>query len=123
MCVASSWPPVLERHSRSQREMRMKPIVQRRRLTAILLNSSMLVSLGLFTGSATHHVQAAASSGTLIIAEAETPDTLNPLLTQTLSGVDIFGGVFDNLVHYNDKGTLVGDLATSWSHDASGLHW
>lgn len=68
-------------------------------------------------------LNAAASSGTVIAAEAETPDTLNPYLTQTLSGHDIIGGVFDQLVRYTDKGQLVGDLATSWSHDASGLHW
>lgn len=105
------------------REMIMPASFDPLRKPAAVLGACALTSLGVLTGAAPRHSSSIPQGGTVIAAEAETPDTLNPYLTQTLSGADIDSPVFDSLVYYNDKGKLVNDLATSYSHDAKGLHW
>jgi len=102
-------------------------ITQSWRKPATLLGAAIIASSGIITGAAPRHIAHAApaipNGGTVIAAEAETPDTLNPYLTQTLSGADIASPVFDSLVYTNPQGNFSNDLATSYSHDASGLHW
>lgn len=68
-------------------------------------------------------VSGAASGGTVIAAEADTPSSLNPLLNQQLSTVDIDSAIFDGLVKVGDKGQFMPDLATSWSSSAGGTKW
>jgi peptide/nickel transport system substrate-binding protein len=68
-------------------------------------------------------VAAIPSGGTVIAAEADTPDSLNPLLNQQLSTVDIDSAVFDSLVRIGDKGQYMPDLASRWTSSADGLHW
>lgn len=102
-------------------------ITQSWRKPATLLGAAIIAGSGIITGAAPRHVAHAApaipNGGTVIAAEAETPDTLNPYLTQTLSATDIDSPIFDSLVKDNPSGKFVNDLATSYSHDASGLHW
>jgi len=102
-------------------------IARPHRKSVAVIGAAIIAGSGLI-GVAPRHVAHAApaipSGGTVIAAEAETPDTLNPYLTQTLSGADItWFTVFDTLMYHDPKGGFVNDLATSYSHDASGLHW
>jgi len=97
---------------------------RRRSKSVALLTACLFSSAGFVTGASPRHGSAIPSGGTIIAAEAETPDTLNPYLTQTLSGADITHfTVFDTLLYHDPKGGFVNDLAKSYSHDASGLHW
>ena len=96
---------------------------RRWRGSVALLSASAIASLGLFTGTAPRHTAAIPSGGTLIVAEAQTPETLSVLQNQSLSVFDIDGAVFDSLVYRDDKDRFVPDLATSYTVDASGLHY
>jgi peptide/nickel transport system substrate-binding protein len=97
-------------------------VTHRFRLRTALICSALALSL--IPASRAHGAVAAIpSGGTVIAAEADTPDSLNPLLNQQLSTVDIDSAVFDSLVRYGDKGQFMPDLATSWTSSADGLHW
>jgi peptide/nickel transport system substrate-binding protein len=61
--------------------------------------------------------------GTVIAAEAQTPDSINPYLNQQISTIDIDSAIFDSLVKYDVKGNPTPDLATRWTTSADGLHW
>ncbi len=63
------------------------------------------------------------SGGTVIAAEADTPDSLNPYLNQQLSTADIDSAIFDGLVKVDNKGVFQPDLAKHWTVSADGLHW
>jgi len=107
--------------------MTVIPAPRHRRGAVALLGASALTGLGVFTGAAPRHASAAShaipNGGTVIAAEAELPDSLNPYLISDLGGADVDGAVFDSMVYLNDKNQFVNDLATSYSHDAKGLHW
>jgi peptide/nickel transport system substrate-binding protein len=83
----------------------------------------MLTSLGVLTGAAPRHVSTIPSGGTIIAAEADTPDSLNPDLNQQLSTVDIDSAVFDGLIRIGDKGQYLPDLATHWTSSNNGTRW
>ncbi len=71
-----------------------------------------------------HRVDAAIpGGGTVIAAEADTPDSLNPYLNQQLSTADIDSAIFDGLVKIDSKGIFKPDLATKWTTSANGLNW
>lgn len=93
------------------------------RTPSILLAACMCTSLGLFTAAAPRHSSAIPNGGTVIAGEADTPDSLNPLLNQQLSTVDIDSAVFDGLIKVGDKGQFMPDLATHWTISNNGTHW
>src|SRR5579862_8639116 len=93
------------------------------RTPSILLAACMCTSLGLFTAATPRHSSAIPNGGTVIAGEADTPDSLNPLLNQQLSTVDIDSAVFDSLVRVGDKGQFMPDLAMHWTSSNNGTHW
>ena len=101
----------------------MRTTTHRPHKLAALLAACMLTSLGVLTGAAPRHAPAIPNGGTIIAAEADTPDSLNPYLNQQLSTVDIDSAVFDGLVKVGDKGQFTPDLATHWTSSANGTHW
>lgn len=96
-----------------------------RHVGAALLSASLILPAASFTGTGAHARSSSAipSGGTVIAAEADTPSSLNPLLNQQLSTVDIDSAVFDGLVKVGDKGQFMPDLASSWSSSANGTKW
>ena len=91
-------------------------------LRGVLLCSTLSLSLPLAAVRA-QNPAAAGQGGTVIAAEADTPSSLNPLLNQQLSTVDIDSAVFDGMVKVNDKGQFTPDLASSWTTSPDGLRW
>jgi len=59
--------------------------------------------------------------GVLTIGTNEEPDTLNPYLTQLVTGSDIITGIMDTLMRYDSTQTLVPALATEFSISDDGL--
>ena len=100
-----------------------QPISRRWQGPAAWLAAMMLTSLGVLTGAAPRHAAAIANGGTVIAAEADTPDSLNPFLNQQLSTVDIDSAVFDGLVRVGDKGQFMPDVATHWTNSNNGTQW
>jgi len=99
------------------------------RTRAALLCSSLALSALPFSGaygasaSAPTLRPAIPQGGTVIAAEADTPSSLNPLLNQQLSTVDIDSAIFDSLVRIGDKGQFNPDLASSYTSSANGTAW
>ena len=91
-------------------------------LRGVLLCSTLSLSLPLAAVRA-QNPGAAGQGGTVIAAEADTPSSLNPLLNQQLSTVDIDSAVFDSMVKVGDKGQFMPDLASSWTSSPDGLRW
>jgi len=99
------------------------------RTRAALLCSSLALSALPFSG--VHGASARTPTlrpaipqgGSVIAAEADTPSSLNPLLNQQLSTVDIDAAVFDGLVKIGDKGQFMPDLASTWTVGANGTKW
>ena len=91
-------------------------------LRGVLLCSTLSLSLPLAAVRA-QNPGAAGQGGTVIAAEADTPSSLNPLLNQQLSTVDIDSAVFDGMVKVNDTGQFTPDLASSWTTSPDGLRW
>jgi peptide/nickel transport system substrate-binding protein len=61
------------------------------------------------------------AGGTLTIGTTEEPDTLNPYLTQLVTGNDITTGVFDSLLRYDSTQALVPNLAEEFAISDDGL--
>lgn len=61
------------------------------------------------------------TGGTIIIGTNEEPDTLNPYLTQLVTGSDITTGVFDPLMRYDSNQALVPALAEEFAISDDGL--
>ncbi|MGH2386610.1 MAG: hypothetical protein ACRDIE_00290, partial [Chloroflexota bacterium] len=55
-------------------------------------------------GTARSRAAAIPQGGTVIAAEAQTPDSINPYLNQQISTIDIDSAIFDSLVKYDPKG-------------------
>ncbi len=102
-------------------------ITQSWRKPATLLGAAIIAGSGIITGAAPRHTAHAApaipNGGTVIVSEAQIQGTLNPLQNQELSTADIASAVFDSWVYQLPNGAYANDLATGYSHDASGLHW
>jgi peptide/nickel transport system substrate-binding protein len=102
-------------------------IAQPWRKPATLLGAAIIASSGIITAAAPRHVAHAApaipSGGTVIAAEADTPDALNPYLNQQLSTVDIDSAIFDGLVKVGDTGQFLPDLAERWTSSANQTRW
>lgn len=99
--------------------------IQPWRTPVALLAATIIASPG-FIATPRHTVHATAaipSGGTVIAAEADNPDSLNPYLNQQLSTVDIDSAVFDGLVKPGDKGQFMPDLATRYTVSSDGLQW
>ena len=91
-------------------------------LRGVLLCSALSLSLPLAAVRA-QKPSAAGTGGTVIAAEADISESLNPHLNQQLSTVDIDSAVFDSLVKTGDKGQFMPDLASSWTSSPDGLSW
>jgi peptide/nickel transport system substrate-binding protein len=61
------------------------------------------------------------AGGTVAVGTTEEPDTLNPYLTQLVTGFDIFTGVMDPLLRYDSTQQLVPALAESFEVSEDGL--
>src|SRR5215213_7931444 len=61
------------------------------------------------------------AGGTVTIGTVEEPDTLNPYLTQLVTGFDIFTGVMDPLLRYDSTQQLIPALAESFEVSEDGL--
>jgi peptide/nickel transport system substrate-binding protein len=59
--------------------------------------------------------------GVLTIGTNEEPDTLNPYLTQLVTGTDIVTGIMDSLLRYDSTQALIPALATEYSISDDGL--
>jgi len=70
-------------------------------LSAALISTSVLIAA--VPQAVGHAAPAIPNGGTIIAAEADTPNELNPYLNQQLSTVDIDSAVFDGLVKVGDK--------------------
>jgi peptide/nickel transport system substrate-binding protein len=95
----------------------------KRPLRAALVSVFLLLPALPWSSAHAQNRAAIPSGGTVIAAEADTPDSLNPHLNQQLSTVDIDSGIFDGLVKIDDKGAFEPDLATHWTVTPDGLHW
>lgn len=88
------------------------------------LMALLLTMLSLVGAAPLRLAGATARGGTVVVAEIDSPDTLNPYLTQSFGSVnDIDGAVFDSLYYLDPDGRYVKDLATGYAVDRSGLHW
>jgi len=101
----------------------MTVVFSHARKPAAVLAAVSLTGLGLLTGATPRHAPAIPNGGTIVAAEADTPDSLNPYLNQQLSTADIDSAIFDGLVKVGDKGQFLPDLAERWSSDANQTHW
>jgi peptide/nickel transport system substrate-binding protein len=88
-----------------------------------LVLSASLLAGSTAGGTARGHAAAIPQGGTVIAAEAQTPDSINPYLNQQISTIDIDSAIFDSLVKYDPKGIPTPDLATRWTTSKDGLHW
>jgi len=59
-------------------------------------------------------------SSTLVIAENEPPASFDPIQADNSTVDEVDLPAYDSLVKYDDKGNVVGDLATSWKVSADG---
>src|SRR5688572_13415186 len=63
-------------------------------------------------------------SNTLIYAQPEDPQSLDPINTDIAEAVHVITNVFDTLVTYDDETTeIVPSLAESWEHTEDGMEW
>ncbi len=84
----------------------------------------LALAVSLLPASRAYQASAAIpSGGTVIAAEADTPDSLNPYLNQQLSTQDIDSCIFDGLVKIDSKGVFQPDLASHWTVSPDSLHW
>jgi len=105
-------------------------ITQPWRKPATLLGAAIIAGSGIIGVAPRHTAHAAPravpafpNGGTVIIAEAQTPETLSVLQNQSLSVFDIDGAVFDSLIYLDQTGRFQNNLATRYTHDVKGLHW
>jgi peptide/nickel transport system substrate-binding protein len=112
--------------------MSMRPVSTPRRAFLTLVGCGVFATAGLLAHAAPPAVVSAAvvhrhasipNGGTVIASEADTPQTLNPYLSQQLSVVDIDSAVFDSLVLIDNKGRFTPDLATKWKSNKAGTRW
>ena len=61
------------------------------------------------------------AGGTFTIGTNEEPDTLNPYLTQLVTGNDIITGIMDPLLRYDSTQAMIPALATEYSISDDGL--
>ena len=66
----------------------------------------------------------ASGGGTLIYAQPEDPNTLDPINTDIAEAVHVITNLFDTLVTYHDETTqIVPALAERWENSDDGLKW
>lgn len=61
--------------------------------------------------------------GELVIAMAQNPSSMNPLLADTTEMVNLFSLIYEGLVQYDATQKLVPGLAESWKSDETGCVW
>ncbi len=105
-------------------------IAQPWRKPAALLGAAIIAGSGIIGAAPRHTAHAAPrtvpaipNGGTVIVAEAQTPETLSILQNQSLSVFDIDGAVFDSLIYLDQTGRFQNNLAARYTHDAKGLRW
>ncbi len=73
---------------------------------------------------ATPAASTGASSATLLsIGTGYQVDSLNPFVAVESTSLAVFKYTYPSLVQYSTSLGIVGNFATRWSHDASGLNW
>ncbi len=61
--------------------------------------------------------------GTLRFCRPDGPEMLDPMATNSFSGMEYSQAVYDNLTYIDGKGQAQPQLATSWTAEKGGLEW
>lgn len=86
-----------------------------------LVAGAVLAGIGL--GGTSVSAASASGAGKLVVGYEADATSLDPAQVTDINSGQVLNQMYDTLVQYNTKGTMVGDLATSWTVTDHGLEY